>query len=391
MPELVTTGALERLKGLSEQSSSIQAAVAYWCLPPDQLGPGFARGVAQPDGFLCCDLHSPTSLDCLTELHDLGGNVYLLLYQLVGKTEVPDAKGIPDHLMHSKVLVFNTSAAECVIWVGSHNATNRALRGINFECALVEKTRRGSPLHAAVMEHLQAIRSESTRFRSEDVAYYRALQGGLQSDGFIEIEDRTGPALHAGMEVTVFGTCLNDHGQLTRVGARLFLAVTGLGGQESIYRISIVQTGRFTQANRQGTNFDRRRYAYKDAETIPVLTPPQAVSADVYRNAAFFAVLAVDEVLDGYVATEAPPERLWVDTDAARFGRGAEGPAAARPRFRIQRAARDAQELLSAPEGVEWRAAFQVLPLDARRSLQSVSLFRRRVLKKISDLDQSES
>jgi hypothetical protein len=60
-------------------------------------------------------------------------NVYLHLYQLVSKNNVPDAKGMPDNLMHSKVNVFDDGSNTVQLWEGSHNATTRAMMGNNLE------------------------------------------------------------------------------------------------------------------------------------------------------------------------------------------------------------------------------------------------------------------
>jgi phosphatidylserine/phosphatidylglycerophosphate/cardiolipin synthase-like enzyme len=71
-------------------------------------------------------------------------NVYLHLYQLVGKNDVPDAKGMPDSLMHSKVYVFDDGSNTVQLWVGSHNATSRAMLGINVECAVLTSLEKAS-------------------------------------------------------------------------------------------------------------------------------------------------------------------------------------------------------------------------------------------------------
>jgi hypothetical protein len=387
MTEIVTSNAFARFNELSAQSSSIQAAIAYWCMPHEQLSAGFLRGVAQPDGFLCCDLHSPTSVSCLSALKAAGGNVHLLLYQLVGKTEVPDSKGIPDHLMHSKVLVFNMSEKDCVVWIGSHNGTKRALHGINFECAIAQPTPRGSQLHSEVMNHLLEIRGRSTAFSVEDADYYRALQGGLQADGFIEIEDRIGTPLDEGEEITVFSTNPTDHQQLTKVGSKLYLSATDQNGRERIYPIRVIQTGVFNNANRHSLTFGVRRYAFKDGPGVPLLTARQAIPQLVYDRSAFYAVVAVDGALQGVEALEVPPETLWRDVQADDLRPHLNAEAGARPRFRIQRAARE----IVAPEDhhdrQHWDHAFLALSLDARRSLQSSSLFRRRILKSVEDKD----
>jgi len=147
MIEFIASNAYRRLNELSVGSVKINAAVCYWTMPPGELAPAFIAALRHKDSSLVVDMHSPTSIDSLAKLNLAGVHVFLYLFQIVGKTEVADSKGIPDHLMHAKIFVFDYGTPEIKIWVGSHNGTRRALLGLNFEFATVISCERNSDLH----------------------------------------------------------------------------------------------------------------------------------------------------------------------------------------------------------------------------------------------------
>lgn len=401
MLKVITSDALEVLNELSARSVSIQAAVAYWTVPPGDLSPLFHRALSHPDGYLCCDLHSPTSIDCLAGFRRLGANVHILLYRLIGRTEVADSKGIPDQLMHSKVLVFNTSPTECHVWVGSHNATNRALRGINFECAVLVRVDRGSAFHREIMAHLEEVRVKSTGFDLADVEYYRSLQGVSNAEGFIEVVQSRREGLAPDEEVTVYGTNEGDHTQLKRVGSKLVLSVTDDVGLERLYRVNVSQTGRIDPSTRRSITFGKRRYAFKAGVDIPELLSTREVCSSVYEKSVFFAVLRVESQLSEFMALEAPPAQLWHDVPVSSFrgnpltsvearpywGAGSRDPSEGQitPLFkdgrgwRIQRAD-PGSDVVKGNDEVRLCTAFVELALPQRQLLQSKSLLRQRLL-----------
>jgi hypothetical protein len=240
-----------------------------------------------------------------------------------------------------------------------------------------------------VMAHLDSIRRKSTAFVLEDADYYRTLQGGLDADGFIELEDRTGSPLTASSEVTVFGSFGSDYQQLTKVGAKLYLAVSdAVKGTEAIYRVSIAQSGRLNPQTRRTLTFDPRRFAMKADRHLPLLQVHQSVPNSVYDSAVFFAVLKVEEALPDFAAVELPPEKLWQDVPMGEYLEDLDElplqqpQSRERPRgFKIQRAARsDPGAMVPVENGGGWDAAFQVLTLSERQPLHSRSLFRRRIL-----------
>lgn len=394
--EIITGDGLERLNQLSRNARSIQAAVAYWTLSEDLLDPAFVRGISHPDGFLCCDIHGPTSIDCLTDLRRSAGNVYLHLYQLVGKNDVPDAKGMPDNLMHSKVYVFDDGTNTVKLWVGSHNATTRAMLGINFECAVLTTLDNGSSAYAQVMSHLQKIRRTSTLFNLDQVGWYRSLQGGWGADGFIEVIDNTNAPLRRGTEIGIFGNIAADHQQLKKVGKRLYLALTQTAtGLETFYQVEITQSGlmRGSQSS-TGLRFGDRRYALRFASRIPTLGPLSQVTADIHRNARFFVTLKVGDALPAStLVVEAPPQVTWLSMTDTEYFQNMRGEnllpinkdpvPSRRARYKLQKPAEQVSVFrLDNEESLRRAKAFQPTTLEDKMGLMDHPLIRKRIILK---------
>lgn len=394
--EIITGDGLDRLNQLSRNARSIQAAVAYWTLPKEMLDSAFGSGIAHPDGFLCCDIHGPTSIDCLTDLRRSAGNVYLHLYQLVGKNDVPDAKGMPDNLMHSKVYVFDDGSNTVQLWVGSHNATSRAMLGINFECATLTTLDKSSSAYAQVMAHLEKIRRTSTLFNLDHVGRYRTLQGGWGTDGFIEVIDNTNASLPRGTEIGIFGSITADHQQLKKVGRRLYLALTqATTGIETFYQVEITQSGlmRGSQSS-TGLRFGDRRYALRFAPRIPTLGVHGQVTADIYRKARFFVTLRVGEALPAStLVVEAPPQEAWLDVGDAEYFLNLRGETVLpdekqptprrRAQYKLQKPAEHVSALrLDNEESLRKAKAFQPTSLEEKMGLMDHPLIRKRIILK---------
>jgi len=88
-------------------SSSLRAAVAYWCVGPKQLGPQLVPRLSG-DGFLCVDIHLPSDVDILAEMSSAGANVFL---HLMNPNPQPDElrMRMPPHLLHPKFLLLTTT------------------------------------------------------------------------------------------------------------------------------------------------------------------------------------------------------------------------------------------------------------------------------------------
>jgi len=387
--EIITGNGLKKLNQLSRNARSIQGAVAYWTLPLDAFDPTFVRALAHPESFLCCDIHGPTSIDCLSSLRIERANVYLHLYQLVGKNDVSDAKGMPDNLMHSKVYIFDDGSNTVQLWVGSHNATSRAMLGINFECAVLTSVDKSSQVYHQVMQHLNAIRRSSVLFNLDDVGLYRSLQGGWGADGFIEVIDSTNMDPPIGTEIGIFGNITKDHQQLKKVGKRLYLALNEPStGKETFFHAQITQSGVLNG----GLKFGDRRFALRFEPKIPTLRAISQVTSDVLRQASYFVTLKIGDPLPlSTKVVEAPPQETWKDIGDDIYFQSVRGEpitpnnqtlqARKRRQYRIQEPIKHAalQQIVN-EESLRKAKAFQETTLDEKMMLNDHPLIRKRII-----------
>lgn len=391
MIEFIASNAYSRLHELSDRSVKINAAVCYWTMPPGDLSPSFVAALQHKDSCLVVDIHSPTSIDSLAKLNLVGANVFLYLFQVVGKTEVADSKGIPDHLMHAKIFVFDYGTSEIKIWIGSHNGTRRALLGLNFEFATVISCERDSDLHLKALRFINEIRNISVVFKQSEIDLYRTIQGGLQIDAFIELQVPAASPLANSSVISIFGTRETDYEQLRKVGKSIYLSITDSStGAEAIYQASIDQTG-YLDKRKKGLTFDPRRFAVKDGASIPVLENKQAIPASVYAKCKYFVTLKIVGPVLGQDALEAPEGSLWVNVATDRYLSGAKQPILDQApivagdrdigKFRVQGVnLGQAESIFDSPPVSEMQRSLRVLDLSERRALPAHPLIRRRIL-----------
>jgi hypothetical protein len=391
MIEFIASNAYRRLNELSVGSVKISAAVCYWTMPPGDLEPAFISALRHKESCLVVDIHLPTSIDSLAKLNLAGSNVFLYLFQIVGKTEVADAKGIPDHLMHAKVFIFDYGTSEIKIWVGSHNGTRRALLGLNFEYATVVTCKRDSDLHLKALRFIEGIRNISVLFKQSELDLYRTIQGGLQIDAFIELQEPKVLPLANRSVISIFGTRAADYAQLQKVNKAIYLSITdSSSGAEAIYKASIDQTG-YLNKRRKDLRFDPRRFAVKDGAAIPILECQQPIPPSIYNRCTYFVTLKIDSPVLEQDAKEAPDGRLWVDIETGRYLRGAGQPILDEApivtgdceigTFRVQGVnLGQAESIFDSPPISEMQRSLKVLDLSERRALAAHPLIRRRIL-----------
>ena len=391
MIEFIASNAFRRLNELSVGSVKINAAVCYWTIPSGDLGPAFVSALRHEESCLVVDIHLPTSIDSLASLNLAGANVFLYLFQIVGKTEVADSKGIPDHLMHAKVFVFDYGTAEVKIWVGSHNGTRRALLGLNFEYATVITCDRDSDLHLKALRFIEGIRNISAAFKQSEIDLYRIIQGGLKVDAFIELQEPKALPLGKRSVISIFGTREADYEQLRKVGKSVYVSITeSSSGAEAIYKASVDQTG-YLDKQKKDLKFDSRRFAVKDGAAIPVLENKQVIPMNVYTTCKYFVTLKIDSPVLDQDAKEAPEGSLWVDVKTDRYLHGAGQPICDDApivkddrqigKFRVQGVNLDqAESIFDSPPVSEVQRSLKVLGLSERRALVAHPLIRRRIL-----------
>jgi hypothetical protein len=290
--EVVTSNAAQRLGQLANQAQCLRAAVAYWTLPPRCLDPELIRALSHKGSFLCTDVHSPTSIDELAEFRKEGANIFLYLYSLSGKTEVKSAKGVPNHLLHSKVFLFDCLNDRAFAWIGSHNGTYRALHDINTECSVVVTLEKHSSHYEKIEAHLEAIRRKSTAFDLGDLEYYKMLQWQSDGDLTIEVEDVSRNFLQLNSKITIFGCVPRDFQGLKSVDKSIYLAVTNSDTEdETFYKATIDQVGNLDKG--ESLKFPARRYAMRDEQQLPELCSHGEIPEDIYKRARYFITVTI--------------------------------------------------------------------------------------------------
>lgn len=309
--EVITDDAFRRLADLSVGASCIRAVMAYWTIPVGDLPAPFVQGLKNAGGCLCVDIHNPTSIDALASLKKEGVDVCLHLVSTTGKSEVEDSTGMPNHLMHSKVVIFDYDGRDSVVWVGSHNGTFRALDGINFECTLAVETNQGSELYREVLAHLTEIRAACQQFKMDLIEHYRFLQRSNMDNAVsvMEFENGNDRPLTTGEEITVFNMSKEDMRSFKTIDTSVYVSIHGR--EEILYLARVVQTGETPTVANQ--SFGIRRYADRHKADLPVMLGATAVTKAMYRKGSYFAIVKIENRLDATChLLELPTKSAWV-------------------------------------------------------------------------------
>lgn len=376
--EVITSNAAERLGELAGQADFVRAAVAYWTLPPRSIDPIFLKALSHPKGFLCTDIHYPTSIDELAEFRRRGANVSLYLYSLSGRTEVESAKGVPNHLLHSKVFLFDCPDDRAFAWIGSHNGTYRALHDINTECSVVVTLDRHSSQYARIEAHLEAISRKSTAFDLGDLDYYKMLQGRSEGVAVIEVVDASGSLLQPDSKITVFGSAPRDFDGLKSVDKGVFLSVLNSHTEEErFYNATIDQSGNLGKG--ENLIFPARRYVMREGRKLPDLCFHGEIPAEIYRRARYFVTLTIHDVLPPTTRGLEVERRdtIWEDISAVVLCD--ESGSANKSRERLISV--DNKKLkLKQPRGKQVLLCDMGMSFDDRKKLEDHALIRKRIL-----------
>ncbi len=310
--ETITDNAFERLESLAAGASCIRAVMAYWTIPAPDLPHQLLYGMSAPSGFLCVDIHNPTSIDALHSLHNAGVPVNLHLVSTTGKSEIDDSTGMPNHLMHSKVIVFDYEGRDSVLWVGSHNGTFRALDGINFECTLAVHASKDSEVYQEVLDHVLVIQRACKPFDPKLIAHYRYLQGSKLDNAVsvMEFENGNDQPLQVGDEISVFNMSRDDLRSFKTIDTEVIVSLHG--SREILYEAKVSQTGETPVLKSQ--SFSDRRYADRYRAELPVLLGKTPVTPAMYKRGTYFSIVKILKQIDtSFHLLEIPTQSAWVD------------------------------------------------------------------------------
>lgn len=166
---------LADLNDTIHRAEALYGSICFWSIGPDVL-PGLATLLSRPDSFCVADIHLPTKIDNLHLFHKQGASLYLFFKEL--RPQRPDAY-LQRHLLHTKMLLFDLPDGAAELWVGSHNFTKQALKGINREASLVIPCQQGDAIYTQAREYILSILHDPDcrRFDPSQIDTYKRLQG----------------------------------------------------------------------------------------------------------------------------------------------------------------------------------------------------------------------
>jgi hypothetical protein len=373
---------IPRMKDSIDNSVHMRGAIAYLTADQDFISSQLTIKLSDRSSFLCVDFHRPTDIGILCAMRRSKANVYLHIAKLPPGT-VPSRIGMPPHLLHTKMLLFDKSNGTSELWVGSHNWTPRALDGINIEYSLIVSMQQDSPIYIETAQYLEKIREKLCQLIDPSLeSYYLELQGQEEDPAVtMELEGDNVESLD-GESITIFGTDRDELVQVNRVGRRLFVVMTDSSTSiQYVYESEILQTGLLTasEASAGGISFSQRRFAFRRGRTYPSLetsgVPPQSVI-----DAAFYFI-TVSLRSKVYVDLFDPEKKkLWETSfDISQAERLDE---------RAERQFKRGQPIFQVPTGPNYEKVEKMsgmLLLEEKRQSHEFPLFAKKIIRPKSD------
>ena len=112
-----------------------------------------------PGSFFIAGYNDVSAIHAINELcAQAPGNFY---FHGIAREGSEDSEGhLLPGLMHAK-LIYAEGTTDATVWVGSHNLTHNALRGVNIEAATITKGDKCDPFFQSVRQFLESTRKES--------------------------------------------------------------------------------------------------------------------------------------------------------------------------------------------------------------------------------------
>lgn len=196
IPKLLTT-----MKG----AVSLRATTAFWTISHDYLDNklaknDFLRLMRNNDSFFISDISTPTIIRNIVEFKKSGANMWFYLKR------AKDNLLKYDHLLHSKIFLFENKMGDYTLVIGSQNMTGRALNGINKEAGVLINLNKGDLLLAETIDYLNSIKRDSIQVDPSKTELYEFIQD--QSN--LESIFTNTPLLYAIADDKEYNDCIKD-------------------------------------------------------------------------------------------------------------------------------------------------------------------------------------
>ena len=300
IPGLSAPGLKLKLQGLLDKCICFRGCTAFWTIPIDFFpARELAVALKRKGSFFCADIQSPTNISNIKEYHKFGTtNIYLHHYKLA----VKDKKTA--HLLHSKILVFDMSETTAEIWIGSHNMTGRAVKGLNLEASVAIKCKKTDEIYIDTYEYLKKLKKNfCIKFNPKHVDIYLKLQQDkdknagdiaetleLVGEDMDNLEDEKIIQLLSGNTV--------EFSKYKKIGTIIYLHAYDINTKkEYFYECMIEQAGNLGQNNKLELNFvQERRFANIQTGTnmpYPLLYPQTKINDEILNDCKYFVNISI--------------------------------------------------------------------------------------------------
>ena len=236
---------LQQLRKVVKKAVCLRRAIAYWTVEPNFVSDNLPKLLSSTNSFICVDINLPTDINKLSQLYykinffvNKKASIYLHLHKITQDTEHGSNAHMPLSLMHTKMLLFDMPDDKAELWVGSHNWTRRALKGINIETSLRLEILKESPIYNQAKIILEQIREYCEIFDINKIDDYQNLQGIDKSKRVISVKEGDVQCLK-GTKITVLTSNVKKINFLT-INSAIYLSVLDKFAKEKIYHGSVI-------------------------------------------------------------------------------------------------------------------------------------------------------
>ncbi|MCA8831905.1 phospholipase D-like domain-containing protein [Hymenobacter pini] len=339
LPEFLPTGfatksarsIIDRLDFSLSQATAVRASVCYWTRWPNHLHRNFTELLKWDDSFCCVDIKDTTEVDALYAFSEEGAsNFYVYLKEESEKR--PGQLRLYHNLLHPKMLVLDMPNGQAEVWVGSHNFTERALHGHNYEASTVTVCTQDSAFYWHHRAYLEHIRNQCQQFNPNLRAAYKALQRPYQTgntDNLYQILPLVGYNVLAlpGQTLLLLGDDAQELRRFSGATPRLqrFLVRAGdlQTGQQHLLHAHVQSSGLIDKLDEQsfGIDFSARPYAIRRRDLIPYTAyRSKAFVGTELKRFAYWVNIKLGPLAghgEELQAVKAPPLAWWAKDAAA--------------------------------------------------------------------------
>lgn len=170
---------LSSLRNALNNSTEIRGTTAFWTLNEafeyNYLSNKLQRLLSNENSFFCCDVSTyATDLEAIDSLAKYGCNFWVYTFKLSKSLEK-----YPPSLLHSKILLLKQQDNTSLVFIGSHNMTNRAMKGFNTEHTILIKCNNDDIFLNKIEIELASIRRKCIKYRPELKQIFQWLQDGV--------------------------------------------------------------------------------------------------------------------------------------------------------------------------------------------------------------------